>query len=658
VLGFLPPLNHDRFDLVVYLIIGPIYLIALVYYVSRFREGLNSAFSFRLTKTTGGEIFLFLFLVNILLNLLTIYGTRLSDNGQQYLLPLYTCLPIFVAVLLVDIEKKFYFSSILLLGLILLSNFVGNLRHDAWTIFSPGKFQTYQKYEETENRLIDFLIHNGYTRLYYEWPGNRLIFKSKGALIVSHPYKEGWLQFIDLVDASPRLGYLFKGEHKGFEENMKAIGGSFRKVWAPGGYVVYTEFKPLYKTYRMIPRDLWTGTSNVNPSQVKNAFDGNIMTGWKTLGHQKKGDYFLLDLGRVETVGKISYIPAVYNQVPSAYQVAVSSDGKNWQIVSEIQGVKNPTFWTGPNPMTKVRHGRIETVFSPHQCRFLKISLLQDSDDSNWSINELFLFSPDDERGNTKSTFPESQEIDQLLTFLKAQKINFVYANNWLSPVIRVKSNGKIQSVISNYLTGKNGEEEPDAEQFARAHLDRTVAVIVEKEDRDLEKLLVESDRLYRKKELGPFIAYYDFSSPKCQIPLPIKNWKVTSNANPQEVEKAIDRDLATRWSSGKPQEPGIYFQIDLNTVQLVKGCTLSLGKSLNDYPRSLRFLYSLDGSSWQEIKATAKLELYWTGETLLKMTGEKTLYFFSPVYLRYLRMLQEGQDPVYYWSIHELELF
>ncbi len=307
-------------------------------------------------------------MVTILLNLLTIYGIRLSDNGQQYLLPLYTCLPIFVAVLLVDIKKKFYFSSIILLGLILLSNFAGNLRHDAWTIFNPGKFQTYQKYEETENRLIDFLINNGYTRLYYEWPGNRLIFKSKEVLIVSHPYKEGWLDYIDLVDASPGLGYLYKGENKGFEENMKAIGGSFQKIWAPGGYVVYTEFRPLYKTVRMIPRDLWTGTSNVNPSQVKNAFDGDIMTGWKTVGHQKKGTYFLLNLGRMETVGKISYIPAVYYQVPAAYQVAVSSDGKNWQIVSEIQQVKNPTFWTGPIPMTNVRHGRIETVFPPHQC--------------------------------------------------------------------------------------------------------------------------------------------------------------------------------------------------------------------------------------------------------------------------------------------------
>jgi hypothetical protein len=657
VLGFLPPLSQDRFDLVAYLIIATIYLMALFYYAYRFRGGLKSIFYLRL-GATGGEIFLFLFLVNFLLTIITVYGIRLTDNGQQYLLPLYTCLPVFLAVLLVDLEKKFIFSSFILFGLILLSNFTGIIRHDGWTVINPGKFQAYQDYEKTENRLIDFLINNGYTSLYYPWPANRFIFKSKEALIVSHPFKEGWLNYSDQVDASPRPGYLFQTEDKAFEENMKAIGGSFRKIPAPGGYVLYTEFKPLKQTFRMIPRNLWTGTSNVNPSQVKNAFDGDIFTGWKTPGHQQKGTYFFLDLGRGETVGKISYIPAVYDQAPAAYQVALSSDGKNWQTVSQNQQVGCPTFWAGPIPMTKLRHGRIETVFPPHPCRFLKISLLKDSNDLDWAINELFVFSPDNKNRNIKNTSPESREIDQLLTYLKTQRIDFVYTNNWLAPLIRVKSHGKIRSVISNYFTGKNGEEEPLVNRFAPVHLDRTVAVIVEEEDKGLEKILMESNHLYRKKEIGPFMVYFDFSNPKCPTPLLIKGWKVTSNANPEEAEKAIDQDLATRWSSKKPQEPGIYYQIDLNTVQLVKGCTLSLGKSLDDYPRSLRFLYSLDGSSWQEIKGTAKLELYWTGETLLKMTGEKTRYFFSPVHLKYLKLIQEGRDPVFYWSIHELELY
>lgn len=656
LLGFLPPLSNDKFDLTAYLIIGPLYGLAIMYYGYRFRAALKATLSLRLTQLNGGEILFFLFLITILINLLTIYGTRLSDDDQKYLLPLYTCLPIFVSVLLVDLSKKFFFPSLVLFGLIVFSNLAGNLRHDGWIIFSPEKIQAYQKYIGTENCLIDFLIKNGHTRsTCYGRPGPRLTFKSKEVLISVHPYRVGCLKHADLVDAAFYPSYLSEGEDKVFEENLKAIGGSYRKMAAPGGYFVYTDFNPP-QSYRMIPRDLWTGTSNVQPLGTQNAFDGDITTGWGTLGPQKKGTYFLLDLGRVETVGKISYVPAIYYQVPVGYRVALSVDSQNWQVVSEVQGYRGPTFWSGRNPMTKVRHGRVETVFPPQPCRFLKISLLHDSNDTEWSINELFLFGPDDIIRNNKNRIPDGPEIDHLLTFLKARGIHFVYADHWLSAVIRVKSEWKIKTIISNYFTGDNGEDEPPTESLERTHLDRKVSIVVKKENLGLEKILQESRHSYRKKEVGPFMVYYDFSTSDSPPPLPIKNWKVSSNANPQDAEKAIDRNPATRWSSGKPQEPGIYYQIDLNEVRSVKGCSLFLGKSIKDYPRLLRLFSSLDGNSWQEITTTAESGLYWTGETLQKMTA--TRFFFSPVQLRYLRLLQEGQDPVYYWSIHELELF
>jgi 4-amino-4-deoxy-L-arabinose transferase-like glycosyltransferase len=657
LLGFQPPLSNDPLALAGYIIIGPIYFMAFIYFMYRFRSGFTSISSLRLDKTTGGEILLFLFSVAILLNLLTTFGSRLSDDDQKYLLPLYTCLPVFVSVLLVDMGKKSYLFSLALLGLILFSNLTGNLRHDGWIILDSQKLLTYRNIDEKENRLIDFLAKNGYTHFYCSDLGKRLTFKSKGALVSAYPFVE-CSKYADRVDASPKAVYLSSGEDKNFEENLNAIGGSYRRVTAPDGYLLYTDFKPPPNAYRLLPRHLWTGTSNLNPSEVKNAFDGDVFTGWGTKGPQKKGTYFLLDLGRVETIGKISYIPASYADVPAGYQVAVSLDGRNWQVVASVSNYEYPIFWSGPTPMMKARHGRVETVFSPHPCRYLKISLLQDSADAHWSINELFLFSPDDENGKNKTIPPRGQEIDLLLTFLKARKIHFVYADPWLSAVIRVKSDWKMGTVASNYLTGENGEIEPSADRLERTHIDRKTALIIEKEDSDLETILGENHYFYRKEKIGPFFAYYGFSRPKSQPSLPVTNWEVTSNANPLDARKAIDRDPKTRWDSGKPQEPGLYYQIDLKTVQSVRGFTLSLGKSIHDYPRFLRVLSSLDGSSWQEIKGTASSELYWTGATLLKMTGEKTLFSFSPVRLRYLRLLEEGQDPVYFWSIHELELF
>jgi hypothetical protein len=659
LLGFLPPLTQDKFDYFGYLIIGPIFGAAVVYYCYRFRKSFKLILLLRLPETKGGEILVFIFLINIALNLFTHYGIRLSDNDQKYLLPLYTCLPIFLAVFLLDLKKISSGLSLGLLGFFLFSNLIGDLRHDGWIILNRKQFLDYQEKEKIKIRLIDFLKKKGLDRFYYESEGASLTFESREALISAHPYQEGCLKYADLVDASRKPAYIFQGEDKMFEENLKAIGGSYQKIRATDGHLIYTDFIPPQESYRSIPRNLWKATSNLNSAAVNLAFDDNVSTGWGTGKSQKQGTYFLLDLGRMEQVGKISYLPASYREIPRGYQVAVSLEGKTWQMVAHVPEYRGPLFWSGPNPMTRLRQGRIEIVFPPHGCRFIEISLLVNGNDNPWSINELFVFSLENHIGNIRTSLPNEAEIDHLLAFLKGQKVKFVYTDPWLSAVIRVKSQGKIGALISNLFLGDNGESDPEADRFIGVALTPKVSLVVEKqESKSLEKILREADSLYREKEIGPYMVYYDFMGPKSQTSLSLKDVTVSSNANLADAKKAIDGNPKTRWTSGRPQEPGLYFQIDLGKTQSIKGCRLVLGQSVDDYPRSLRFLYSLDGRSWQEIKATAQTELYWTGETLLKMIGEKTSYSFPPVYLRYLRLLQEGQDPVFYWSIHELKLF
>ena len=36
----------------------------------------------------------------------------------------------------------------------------------------------------------------------------------------------------------------------------------------------------------------------------------------------------------------------------------------------------------------------------------------------------------------------------------------------------------------------------------------------------------------------------------------------------------------------------------------------------------------------------------------------KKMDYFFSPIQLHDLKLVQMGKDPVYWWSIHEIEVF
>ena len=78
----------------------------------------------------------------------------------------------------------------------------------------------------------------------------------------------------------------------------------------------------------------------------------------------------------------------------------------------------------------------------------------------------------------------------------------------------------------------------------------------------------------------------------------------------------------------------------------------------MNDFPRGLSIRYSTDGQVWTSLDPImSPVLLRWTGETLLKGSQDMDL-IFSPTPMRYLQIINKGKDEVYYWSIHEVELY
>jgi hypothetical protein len=657
LLGFLPPLGDDYFDLASYLIIGSMFLMGVCFYIYRFRQAINPLLRLRLPQTKGGEILIFIFMLNIGLNLFTHFGSRLNDNDQKYLFPLYICLPIFLAVFLMELRKK---SSMLLyigLGLVITSNLAGDLRHRGWTVFDSKEYGAFKERDRKQRQLVDFLKEKRFNRLYAGLEGYQVALRSQGAVVSSHPYQEGCLKIADLVDGSSRPAYLSQGEDLGFEANLKAIGGSYQKIQAPEGYLLYTDFIPPEGAYRQLSRTLWTAISNRNPLATSQAFDGNISTGWGTGTQQDRGTFFLLDFGKQEEIGKVTWFPANYRQIPTSYEIMVSLDGKNWASVVRVPEYRGPIFWSGPNPLVKIRHGRIEAVFQSQTCRFLKIQLLSKGNEP-WSINELFVYAPAGQKKEYKTPFDE-KETQRILSFLEGQGVRYVYADHWLSALLRVNSHWTMGAWISNAFLGDNGEDDPEAERFDKAVLTEKVALIVEQDrGQDLDQILVGNGYRYQKDSVAPFWVYHHFTRPEGSPYLSMKGVKVSSNVNASQAGKAVDGRKATRWTCGKPQSPGVYFEIDLGAQRTVRGCTLFLENSVDDFPRGLKLLSSMDGQTWQELPAMMGSELYWTGKTLIPMIGSRIYYFFPARSLRFLRLVQTGYDPIFYWSIHELKLF
>ncbi len=109
-------------------------------------------------------------------------------------------------------------------------------------------------------------------------------------------------------------------------------------------------------------------------------------------------------------------------------------------------------------------------------------------------------------------------------------------------------------------------------------------------------------------------------------------------------LRQAIDNNLATRWSSRAPQQPGMWFEIDLGQVQPVSGLTLDSANSPQDYPRGYIVRLSTDRNQWDEVARAAQ------NETPLDVT-------FSPQQARYLRVEQTGSSDRWWWSIHEVRV-
>ncbi len=105
-------------------------------------------------------------------------------------------------------------------------------------------------------------------------------------------------------------------------------------------------------------------------------------------------------------------------------------------------------------------------------------------------------------------------------------------------------------------------------------------------------------------------------------------------------ILQAIDGRPETRWSSRLPQQPGMWFEIDLNQVRMVRGVALDNAGSPKDYPRGYAVSLSRDRSQWTEVARTPQ--------------NDRPLDIeFSPHPARYIRIEQIGQDAYYWWSIH-----
>jgi hypothetical protein len=124
-------------------------------------------------------------------------------------------------------------------------------------------------------------------------------------------------------------------------------------------------------------------------------------------------------------------------------------------------------------------------------------------------------------------------------------------------------------------------------------------------------------------------------------IPLPDLALKIDNLA------KAHDGSMATRWTTGTNIQPGFFVEIRFPKRRKIAGLILNTEPSPSDFPRRFVVEASADGKDWKEVAR---------GGPQATANGITTITFREPVEAQSL-IITANKAGRYWWSIYEMEI-
>ncbi|MBK8097468.1 MAG: discoidin domain-containing protein [Planctomycetes bacterium] len=123
-------------------------------------------------------------------------------------------------------------------------------------------------------------------------------------------------------------------------------------------------------------------------------------------------------------------------------------------------------------------------------------------------------------------------------------------------------------------------------------------------------------------------------------------SWVLTASHEHEALARAIDGDVGSRWSTGTPMTPGMWFQVDFGMPFTVRELLLDAASSTGDYPRGYSVRLSDDGLTWSEPVSVGE-----------GSAPQVAIAIAAPRAARFLRIEQTGRTDGLWWSIHELRV-
>ena len=598
-------------------------------------------------RGTGASLLWWVLAANVVL---LVASPRGGMAGSRYAFALFSVLPCWIGEALHALWRRRRLAGGTGLAALLAFQLWAN-----WSDTLGGTPPADRRWRFLETRLgslLAWLEQRGARRVYWgDIPGfqsYQVTYLTGQRIVAADLWREPALPHARLVDAAVSPAFVVQAGEAGdsLVESLRGLGFDARETRV-GAVRVLEPVRTVTSGFRPLPADGWTITASENPDLAPNLLDRDASTGWHSGGGQVPGQSLTVDLGDDQEVTRLDLLALDWQDVPAGFQVAVSRDGTTWQPVVEVARYWGPLFVSEQHPFLKVRRGRVQAIFSPVRARFLRLRQTGAVRYRGWAARELFVYGP----GPAPPPPPAAGEI---AAALRRERVEFVYANHWLSAVVAVESGGAIRVQEGNFHPNSFGGTRPAPERLASFLARPRRAILVGSDgDPGAIRALLEAQRVpVRESRAGPYRLLVLDGRPERPRRVAKDGWRALAGETPGPV-RAIDGRMDTAWVAGPGGGP---FTLDLGYVRPVGGVRLVPGLPATG-TRGPRVEGSADGARWQPLEPVRWAgRLYWAGSELLADGRHGSAWSFPTSRLRYLRLTPAATDRP--WTIAEIECF
>ena len=601
--------------------------------------------------------------VNLGLAVGTVYGQRLDDQDQKYLLPVYTSLPVLLGHWL---ARRPTWQAVLVAAGILSVQGAGAAQGTLGAL-RPESLAREAAYRQADRDTIATLERQGPRRLFSDDPGGQILtYLSRERVIVSDPYQEGYPRYARAVDGEEAIGWWFRGfRNPVFEANLTALGVRFhfRPAGARGG--VYADFTLDAPPVVELDPMTFNATASRASETAGRALDRDVATMWSTGSAMGPADWFQVDLGRNEPVALIRWLPGMFQEVPRGLALEASLDGQTWDRRIELREYMGPLYWSAGRPVDWVRAGRVELRLPmPSPVRHLRIRQIGDDRIWSWTIRELFIYAagaiPSPGALAEPAAPPLGVDGSTLARAVRAAGVRRLYADHgWGSRI--VLADPDIRVVPNSLFVDAHGYAGRAANLLPPMRWRSGSGALLEPADaQGFERTLRALGLSFERHTIGNLtLVTRGWPRAPTGTAVPAGDISVTASDGAERARLAADGDGRTAWVGTRPGRAGDWIRVDLARPRLVRALELE-GADPGTLPSEAVVEVSEDGVAWRRLAAQTRWRapLRWAGITGLADGIRALRLDVTPTLLRALRVTVGRDFAGGRWTIRELTVY